>query len=83
MDFSTILKNLIEGVNDNKLEIYLYHIPQVCGVGLSIDLVKKLKSSFPETIIGIKDSSGVWDNTEALLGIKGLNSLSRSRTACD
>ena len=65
-------KNLIEGVNDNKLEIYLYHIPQVCGVGLSIDLVKKLKSSFPETIIGIKDSSGVWDNTEALLGIKDL-----------
>ena len=65
-------ENLIEGVNDNKLEIYLYHIPQVCGVGLSIDLVKKLKSSFPETIIGIKDSSGVWDNTEALLGIKDL-----------
>ena len=65
-------EKLIEGVNTNKLKIYLYHIPQVCGVGLSIDLVQKLKSSFPETIVGIKDSSGVWENTEALLKIKDL-----------
>ena len=65
-------EKLIEGVNTNKLKIYLYHIPQVCGVGLSIDLVQKLKSSFPETIVGIKDSSGVWNNTEALLKIKNL-----------
>ena len=65
-------EKLIEGVNTNKLKIYLYHIPQVCGVGLSIDLVRKLKSSFPETIVGIKDSSGVWNNTEALLKIKNL-----------
>ena len=65
-------EKLIEGVNTNKLKIYLYHIPQVCGVGLSVDLVQKLKSSFPETIVGIKDSSGVWENTEALLKIKDL-----------
>lgn len=65
-------EKLIEGVDDNRLKIYLYHIPQVCGVGLSIDLVQKLKSSFPETIVGIKDSSGVWENTEALLKIKDL-----------
>ena len=65
-------EKLIEGVNDNKLKIYLYHIPQVCGVGLSIELVKKLKSSYPDTIVGIKDSSGVWENTKALLNIKDL-----------
>jgi 4-hydroxy-tetrahydrodipicolinate synthase len=53
-------EKLIEGVNDNKLKIYLYHIPQVCGVGLSIELVKRLKSSYPDSIVGIKDSSGVW-----------------------
>ena len=52
--------------------IYLYHIPQVSGVGLSINLVKKLKEAYPEFIIGIKDSSGVWENTEALLNIKDL-----------
>ena len=63
---------LIEGINDTNLKIYLYHIPQVSGVGLSIDLVRNLHAEFPDTVIGIKDSSGDWENTKALLGIKGL-----------
>jgi 4-hydroxy-tetrahydrodipicolinate synthase len=63
---------LIEGINDTNLKIYLYHIPQVSGVGLSIDLVRNLHIEFPDTVIGIKDSSGDWENTKALLGIKGL-----------
>ena len=65
-------QSLIIGVSDPRLRIYLYHIPQVSGVGLSIGLVKRLHSDFPETIVGIKDSSGVWENTEQLLKIKGL-----------
>ncbi|MFL2818599.1 MAG: dihydrodipicolinate synthase family protein [Candidatus Puniceispirillales bacterium] len=65
-------EKLIDGVNDDRLQIYLYHIPQVSGVGLSIDLVQKLKSSYPQFVTGIKDSSGVWENTEALLQIKDL-----------
>ena len=63
---------LIEGIDDTNLNIYLYHIPQVSGVGLSIDLVRNLHTEFPDTVIGIKDSSGDWENTKALLGIKGL-----------
>ena len=63
---------LIAGIDDPRLKIYLYHIPQVSGVGLSIDLVRRLHNDFPETVVGIKDSSGVWENTEALLGIDGL-----------
>ena len=59
-------------VNDDRLKIYLYHIPQVSGVGLSIPLVKKLHTNFPDIIVGIKDSSGDWDNTKALLSIDGL-----------
>ena len=35
-------EKLIEEINLSKLKIYLYHIPQVSGVGLSIDLVAKL-----------------------------------------
>jgi 4-hydroxy-tetrahydrodipicolinate synthase len=35
-----------------------YHIPAVSGVGLSIDLVSRLRVSFPDQFIGIKDSSG-------------------------
>ena len=63
---------LIEAVNHPDLKIYLYHIPQVSGVGLSIDLVKRLHNDYPDIVVGIKDSSGVWENTEALLNIKSL-----------
>ncbi len=63
---------LIDSINDERLKIYLYHIPQVSGVGLSIPLVRQLHEEFPEVIVGIKDSSGDWENTKALLGIEGL-----------
>ena len=65
-------ERLIDEINHPNLKIYLYHIPQVSGVGLSIPLVKKLRSTYPDIIVGIKDSSGVWENTEQLLSIDGL-----------
>ena len=65
-------EKLIEEINHSKLKIYLYHIPQVSGVGLSIDLVSKLKNSYPNIVVGIKDSSGNWENTKSLLGIDDL-----------
>ena len=34
-----------------------YHFPNVAGIGLSLDLLKKLKDSFPTQFAGIKDSS--------------------------
>jgi 4-hydroxy-tetrahydrodipicolinate synthase len=52
--------------------IYLYHIPPIAIVGISVDLVIRLREAFPEQIVGIKDSSGDWDNTRELLGIDGL-----------
>jgi 4-hydroxy-tetrahydrodipicolinate synthase len=58
---------LIEGVNDPRLRIFLYHLPQVSSVPLSVDVVARLASAFPGTIAGIKDSQGSWDNTAALL----------------
>ena len=65
-------EKLIEEINHSKLKIFLYHIPQVSGVGLSIDLVSKLKKSYPDIVVGIKDSSGNWENTKSLLGIDDL-----------
>lgn len=63
---------LIEMVDRDALRIYLYHIPQVAGVGIPVDVVRRLREAFPQQIVGIKDSSGVWENTEALLQIKDL-----------
>ena len=65
-------ERLIDGVDHPDLKIYLYHIPQVSGVGLSIELVTRLRAAYPDIIVGIKDSSGDWDNTRRLLAIDGL-----------
>jgi 4-hydroxy-tetrahydrodipicolinate synthase len=53
-------------------KIVLYHIPPIAVVGISPDLAARLHADFPQRIIGIKDSSGDWDNTRALLEIEGL-----------
>ena len=58
---------LIEAVGDPRLRVLLYHIPQVTGVPLSVDLVARLDAAFPGIIAGVKDSSGDWTNTAALL----------------
>jgi 4-hydroxy-tetrahydrodipicolinate synthase len=58
---------LIERMGSKTLHIYLYHIPPVAQVGWSLDLVKRLVAEFPDTVVGLKDSSGDWSYTEALL----------------
>ncbi|MCH8337178.1 MAG: dihydrodipicolinate synthase family protein [Proteobacteria bacterium] len=52
--------------------IYLYHIPPVAIVGVSPTLASRLHADFPDQIVGIKDSSGDWNNTLALFEISGL-----------
>lgn len=54
------------------VRIVLYHIPQMAGVGFSIDLVARLRRDFPDQVVAIKDSSGDWDNTAELFDIDGL-----------
>ena len=58
---------VIEAVADARLRIYLYHIPQVSGTPLSVDLVARLAAAFPGIVAGVKDSAGDWANTQALL----------------
>jgi 4-hydroxy-tetrahydrodipicolinate synthase len=58
---------VIEGVGDDRLKIYLYHIPPVAQVGFSLPLIGRLIKAFPDTVVGLKDSSGDWSNTSAIL----------------
>ena len=51
--------------------IILYNIPSVTQVGLSVELVGRLKSAFPGAIAGVKDSSGDWAYTQQLLAAHG------------
>ncbi|MGH8805636.1 MAG: dihydrodipicolinate synthase family protein [Polaromonas sp.] len=50
---------VIDGMGSDlpKLKLYLYHIPQVSGVGLSHHVIATLKQLYPATILGIKDSA--------------------------
>ena len=58
---------VIERVGDSSLRIYLYHIPPVSQVSISLDLIERLVKAYPDIVVGIKDSSGDWNNTNAML----------------
>jgi 4-hydroxy-tetrahydrodipicolinate synthase len=59
--------DVIERVGSAALKMYLYHIPPQTVLGLSLDLVGRLIEAYPETVVGLKDSSGDWSNTAALI----------------
>lgn len=58
---------IIERVGDARLRIYLYHIPPVSVTPISLALIERLLKAYPGTVAGLKDSSGDWKNTEAML----------------
>jgi len=58
---------VIDGVADDRLRLYLYHIPQVSGVGISVAMLSRLAAAYPAIVAGVKDSSGDLDNSRALV----------------
>src|SRR6266849_448070 len=58
---------VIDRVGSAALRMFLYHIPPQTILGLSLDLVGRLIKAYPGTVVGLKDSSGDWSNTAALL----------------
>lgn len=58
---------VIQRTGDERLRIYLYHIPPVAQVPIPLDLIERLLAAYPGTVAGIKDSSGDWANTRAMI----------------
>ncbi len=58
---------VIERVGDERLQLYLYHIPPVSQTPISLALIERLLKKYPASVAGLKDSSGNWDNTKAVL----------------
>jgi 4-hydroxy-tetrahydrodipicolinate synthase len=58
---------VVERVGDSALRIYLYHIPPVSNVPITLTLIDRLLKAYPGTIAGAKDSGGDWNNTKAML----------------
>ncbi|MEM9043447.1 MAG: dihydrodipicolinate synthase family protein [Pseudomonadota bacterium] len=59
--------HLISTVDPRDLKLVLYHIPSHAGVGISPSLAARLNRDFPDTVVGYKDSSGDWSNTQAVI----------------
>src|SRR4051812_41210729 len=49
---------LIERVGDDRLRVFLYHIPPMAVVGFTPELIGRLLDAYPGTIAGTKDSAG-------------------------
>lgn len=58
---------VIQRVGDDRLRVYLYHIPPVAQVPITLTLVERLLKAYPGVVAGVKDSSGNWENTQAML----------------
>jgi 4-hydroxy-tetrahydrodipicolinate synthase len=58
---------VIERVADSRLRLYLYHIPPVSQIPITLALIERLLKRYPGTVAGVKDSSGDWNNTQAML----------------
>ena len=58
---------VIERVGDDRLRLYLYHIPPVSQVPITLGLIERLLKKYPGVVTGLKDSSGDWSNTKAVL----------------
>ena len=58
---------VIERVGEPGLRVYIYHIPPVAQVPITLGLVERLLKAYPGTVAGMKDSGGDWSNTKAFL----------------
>jgi 4-hydroxy-tetrahydrodipicolinate synthase len=58
---------VIERVGNSRLKVYLYHIPPVAQVPIGFGLIERLRRDYPQTVVGIKDSSGDAANTAELI----------------
>lgn len=63
------------------LKVYLYHIPQMSGVPITLPLIDRLIGAFPGVIAGLKDSSGDWQNTASVIAtFPGIDTYSASES---
>jgi 4-hydroxy-tetrahydrodipicolinate synthase len=59
--------DVIDAVAEPNLAIYLYHIPQLTQVPITLSLIERLLKRYPRAIAGAKDSSGDWANSKVMI----------------
>jgi 4-hydroxy-tetrahydrodipicolinate synthase len=56
---------IIDGVADDRLRAYLYHIPQMSGVAIPTSVAANLRKRCGKVVAGLKDSSGDFKQFQA------------------
>ncbi len=58
----SFFSEVIQRVGNDALKIYLYHFPQQSATPFSMNLIERMIKEYPNSIVGMKDSSGDLDN---------------------
>ncbi len=58
---------IVDGIANEMLELYLYHFPQMSGVPIPHGVIERLLGMYSSTLRGVKDSSGNWEHTRTLI----------------
>jgi 4-hydroxy-tetrahydrodipicolinate synthase len=53
---------VIQTVGDDRMRIVVYDFPAMTGLEIGTDLLVRLNKAYPKTVVGVKDSSGNWDD---------------------
>lgn len=56
---------ILDGVADDRLRAYLYHIPQISGVAIPTSVAANLRKRYGKLVAGLKDSSGDFKQFQA------------------
>jgi len=62
-----VYAEIVERIGDERLQVVLYHIPQFSAVPITFPVIERLRQRYPSVFVGIKDSSGDFNNMAALV----------------
>ena len=58
--------HVIQKLADDRMRIVVYDFPTMTGLEVSTELLVRLNAAYPKTVVGVKDSSGNWDDMQAV-----------------
>ena len=58
--------HVIQAVGDARLKVIVYDFPAMTGLEIGVPLLTRLHGDHPDTVVGIKDSSGSWPDMQAV-----------------
>jgi 4-hydroxy-tetrahydrodipicolinate synthase len=57
---------VIDGVDDDRLRLYVYHFPQMTGLQIGLPLLQRLRAAYGRVVVGLKNSSGDLEEMAAM-----------------